>query len=1168
MTNKRNPTPSGDLKVNAPSGVAHGYYLIPMMTDGNCYVCQKPYTSAQRLRDHHKIKHFPKPTFKCPCGETFLDYRTGTTHYNKGKCGIPSVPRRSNTPKVQCEHCPAMFETKRGLSQHVRHMHQNIWLAAKMGNSGPAKANSKSDEIDAKRDRPSGVNVGKPIKDNPNSSTADITADTSDHQEMIAKTAIEQGSVQQLGPKKKSNKDKTTKAVFVVEEKRKDPGIPAQDLAEAGPSDEINKKWEFGDPALPEKRLPNGGSPPDTQPDYDPEFSQKQWEQVGWETVERILSELEPADQELSNFRDGLLAVVRGRDRCKDLTKKLDEWIVKLTESIQKHYNIGPVADNSRATRRNRDAVGRNERRMDRRQKYAETQKLYRRAPARLADAVVKGTDPLARPSRSDMPAARDLKNLYDDLWGKSGNFQLPLKSAEKNREPPELLTEEQVHRRIATHRGGAPGLDGITANHLRRKGTTGLLAAYMNALLLTSHYPTCWKQGRTILIPKDGTDLTRAANWRPLTISSYLGRVFSGLLEVRLSEQVELHPRQKGFVKGQGCAYNCLMLDRMAKRYRKSEGYMAVLDISKAFDTVPHAAIHPVMEHYGVNKTLTTIVGKMYTGSSTTFRPPDPEGLPWTSKLSRGVKQGDPLSPLLFNLVMDPLLRRLNEHCQEWNNGPGDMAKPMALGYADDLVLLCSSAEVLRKMLKVVEDYLKLLDMSLSPLKCRAIGWKANHGTWAPSDPLLNYNGVKIPLLAADETIKYLGVQFGYRGIDSGATIELIKQALRRVNSLKLKPAQKLDLLQTYILPKFNHALSITLPSGNVLNELDLLLRKVLKEITHLHHSATDGILHCRKKDGGLGFPRFDQATHMGHLGILAEIRRSDDVVLQAIVMDDVSLRTIERLTAKYDLAWPATRTELAKARLALKTDELERWSALPMQGRGVKAFRDSPISNRWLYDQKLLKPHWFLQALKFRTNTAPVKVVMAHVRPTDDVSCRRCSTAVNKPHETLGHILGQCPYTKDMWVHRHDEVVQKLGRCLSGRARTMLSIEETIILTNGTALKPDLVVFNEAKKEVAVVDVAVRMEEYLQEAAEEKVRKYQCLKETLMRRHSAEKFVVRPITLGARGCVPIETAKHLRALEVPGRFYAPMVLGCLQSSMCMFSAFMDGSIVRVRRR
>ena len=53
----------------------------------------------------------------------------------------------------------------------------------------------------------------------------------------------------------------------------------------------------------------------------------------------------------------------------------------------------------------------------------------------------------------------------------------------------------------------------------------------------------------------------------------------------------------------------------------------------------------------------------------------------------------------------MDPLLRRLNEPCQEWRDGPSDMAKPIALGYADDLVLLVAlRAEGFRKILKVVE--------------------------------------------------------------------------------------------------------------------------------------------------------------------------------------------------------------------------------------------------------------------------------------------------------------------------------------------------------------------------------------------------------------------------------------------------------------------------------
>ena len=75
-----------------------------------------------------------------------------------------------------------------------------------------------------------------------------------------------------------------------------------------------------------------------------------------------------------------------------------------------------------------------------------------------------------------------------------------------------------------------------------------------------------------------------------------------------------------------------------------------------------------------------------------------------------------------------------------------------------------------------------------------------------------------KNSLLAADETVKYLGVQFVYFGKDSGVT----------------------DLFQTYILPKFNHTMSIAVPSDNVLNESDLQLRKDHKQISHLQYSVT----------------------------------------------------------------------------------------------------------------------------------------------------------------------------------------------------------------------------------------------------------------------------------------------------------------------------------------
>lgn len=97
----------------------------------------------------------------------------------------------------------------------------------------------------------------------------------------------------------------------------------------------------------------------------------------------------------------------------------------------------------------------------------------------------------------------------------------------------------------------------------------------------------------------------------------------------------------------------------RMAKR--SSKPFFAVsLDLRKAFDSVSHAAIFAALDARGVPARTQEVIREMYTNASTTY---------WSGgitddirvRVNRGIKQGDPLSPFLFNCVLDPLLEQLN---------------------------------------------------------------------------------------------------------------------------------------------------------------------------------------------------------------------------------------------------------------------------------------------------------------------------------------------------------------------------------------------------------------------------------------------------------------------------------------------------------------------------
>jgi hypothetical protein len=85
--------------------------------------------------------------------------------------------------------------------------------------------------------------------------------------------------------------------------------------------------------------------------------------------------------------------------------------------------------------------------------------------------------------------------------------------------------------RRIKLHSACVPDRIG-KAEIMRRRRHATLLAKVYNILLISGLYPDEWRKNRTTLIPKGGKHLAVAENYRPITISSMLARVYSGLVE------------------------------------------------------------------------------------------------------------------------------------------------------------------------------------------------------------------------------------------------------------------------------------------------------------------------------------------------------------------------------------------------------------------------------------------------------------------------------------------------------------------------------------------------------------------------------------------------------------------------------------------------------------
>jgi len=121
--------------------------------------------------------------------------------------------------------------------------------------------------------------------------------------------------------------------------------------------------------------------------------------------------------------------------------------------------------------------------------------------------------------------------------------------------------------------------------------------------------------------------------------------------------------------------------------KFQKKKLYTCFMDFKKAFDTVPRDLLWQVLDGLGISGRILECLRSMYRQDQACLHHPE-EGLMPTFLCRIEMKQGCPLSPLLFGLFIDGLEKRLN--ALEGDTPPmlGQLAVCLLL-YANDLALM-----------------------------------------------------------------------------------------------------------------------------------------------------------------------------------------------------------------------------------------------------------------------------------------------------------------------------------------------------------------------------------------------------------------------------------------------------------------------------------------------
>jgi hypothetical protein len=313
------------------------------------------------------------------------------------------------------------------------------------------------------------------------------------------------------------------------------------------------------------------------------------------------------------------------------------------------------------------------------------------------------------------------------------------------------------------------------------------------NACNRTRDIPSMWKTGRIFLLPKEGNQ-HQPSNYRPICLLPVLYKVYSRILTKRITEfttkNSTIHPQQNGWRPGADITTNTFILIEIIKKSirKHTDLHIIFIDIAKAFDTAQFWAIQQRMIEHGFSTNTAELIYNSLQGMQCDIITGYGTTEPIT--IQSGVRQGDPISPILYSIFINPLIQTIAQL-------PGATIHKnniSILAYADDIVLISESEAGIELLYNTIKAFAKYNQLNINAGKS---GYAFIHKTQFSPE----WNGTAITKLGNNTPYKYLGFHINLQ-LDWTTQLNLIAKHTNEwsqtILNKKFTTNQKILLLNT----------------------------------------------------------------------------------------------------------------------------------------------------------------------------------------------------------------------------------------------------------------------------------------------------------------------------------------------------------------------------------
>lgn len=852
------------------------------------------------------------------------------------------------------------------------------------------------------------------------------------------------------------------------------------------------------------------------------------------ESVEALSKERKPYNEDLIAVATMIRNGIEPPGNC------LSKWLKRLYPHSK--YPKGPIYN------RCNEIVGTSK--MKRRQEYAIIQKLYKKDFGSAARRVLAtGEDVLSMPSKNEVvdfwkaifehEAGDDNSNL-DEMsvevgLGKNSPIDI-LNDLWKPILEDEILASELAHK-------SAPGPDGISSGSWKKLSPKTRVLFY-NTLLRCGSLGKDMKNTRTVLIPK-GSGIVTPTNTRPLSITSVVVRQLHRILALRLKSLTSFDKSQKAFIDCDGTMENLSIVSTILQdaRMARKEVHIAILDLRKAFDSVTHSTIIETVESLGCPKPFCEYIKNLYIDACTTLQY---DGSKTCIKIKRGVLQGDPLSPLLFNAVMDRAIKSIPQHVGYNVNGNTFNC----IAYADDIIIVGSTKLGLQLAIDAFAKALASFGLEINEDKSSTL-------SMIPSgkekkikvivEPCFKVNNNMLEAIGPTMLWKYLGIRFVGSGMNDSEDLGCsMSHMLKKVDKAPLKPQQRLQILKTCVIPKYMHMLVLGRTAKYKLKYIDNTIRRFVRKWLRFPNDIPIAYMYASVSAGGLGIPKLSEQVP------LVKMSR-----LEKFVNKDVETSRVfkQSLYIQRQLSWCKENLAHLGSNITKdsKNNEWRKRLLKMVDTNDLAEAKHSKASNDWVSSRSLdISGDDYIKYHHIRAGCLP-----SRSRTSRGRRLNRCCRAGCRVSETNHHVIQVCHRTHGGRVLRHDRLVEMLSKHFNNRDRYK-ALVEPIFKTSVGNRKPDLLLTREGKTyvlDVQVVNGSSINRDYV--AKKNKYKDIQGLEELIKKKCASRTIEYDAITISYKGVVERNTYKLFQTLNIGEHLIFMLITSVLRGSWLNWNQF-----------